>query len=98
MAFAACQERHSIEIPLLGKVDPALAFDCAHDTDYFNDLILSNHDPLWAYRYIQYRLNGVYREKLKGLGKFNYLVCTSYVIGWLRDNIPDDDEKEFLVK
>ena len=50
--FATCQERDKIVIPLMGDVDPRAAFECAHSTEYFTELIESGHDPLWTYRYI----------------------------------------------
>ena len=52
MPFKACQERHIIDLPLLGRVGAAEAFDFAHDTNYFKELIEGRHDPVWAYRYI----------------------------------------------
>ena len=81
-----------IKVPILGEVDAQTAFDCAHSPQYFTQLIEAGHDPLWTYRYISYRLHGVYKETLEGLGKLNYLVCTGHVVKWLRDNLPDDDE------
>ena len=79
----------------MGDVDPRAAFECAHSTEYFTELIESGHDPLWTYRYIQYRLNGVYKDILEEFGSFNYLTCTRHVYQWLEKNLPEDEDRDF---
>ena len=56
------EERSTIVVPILGEIAADQAIECIEDPVFLCDVYRQGWDPCYVWRYLRYRLNGVYKD------------------------------------
>lgn len=79
-------------MPIWGDTYPSEALTLGGDTEYYADCIKDGIDPLWVYRYINYRLNGRFKDELILFGSLSIAPCLQAIKDEIYHEWPKPEE------
>ena len=87
VAFEWVEERNTISVPGLGVIDGEQALELIDDPDFFIGVYEKwGWDPVWVWRYLRYRLNGVYKHLLVDPLTMTAVLCAvSHIVDGFAD-------------